>query len=88
VLGQLTFSDYGLAVTSGCSVFAPNENCGEAATILNSLLEQIRYEKGGTAGAYSPIRVYIEGDEKGVREVLFDECLVEEALDKNIEFPY
>ena len=54
---------------------------------MNSLIEQIRYEKGGTAGAYSPVRVFAEGDVKG-QELLFDECLVEEAVDKNSEFPY
>jgi len=68
------------------SPFVPDET-QEASTILNNFLEQIRYEKGGAAGACAPVRVWVEGDPK-VKDILFDECLVEDAVDKNTEFPY
>lgn len=51
------------------------------------MLEQIRNEKGGTAGAYAPVRVIVDGDQKGI-EMLFEECLVESTVDIKSEFPY
>lgn len=85
VLGHETFSDYALSISSGISSFQPVET--EASQILFNLLEQIRYEKGGTAGAYSPIRVYVEGD-LNIPAAVYDPCIVEDAIDKNTEFPY
>lgn len=85
MLGHETFSDYALSIASGVTAFQPIET--EASQILFNLLEQIRYEKGGTAGAYSPIRVYIEGD-MNILAAVYDSCLVEDAIDKNTEFPY
>lgn len=72
-------------MTPSGSPFIPTDSA--ASQILNNLIEQLRYEKGGTAGAYPPVRVFVDGDKKGV-EMLFDECLVEDAMDKNTEFPY
>ena len=86
MLGQISFSDYALNVASGTSPYTVVDR-SESSQILNSLIEQIRYEKGGTAGAFAPVRVFIDGDMKG-QEELFNECLVEEAVDKNTEFPY
>jgi hypothetical protein len=86
VLASDTFSDYALTIQSGISPFVPDEN-QEASTMLNNFLEQIRYEKGGTAGPCAPVRVWVEGDQK-VNTELYDECLVEDAVDKNTEFPY
>ena len=85
MLGADTFSDYAASISSGVSPFTPTESA--ASGILNTLIEQLRYEKAGTAGAYPPVRVFVDGDKKGM-EVLFDECLVEDAVDKNSEFPY
>ena len=85
MLGADTFSDYAASISSGVSSFTPTESA--ASGILNSLIEHLRYEKAGTAGAYPPVRVFVDGDTKGM-EVLFDECLVEDAVDKNSEFPY
>lgn len=47
----------------------------------------MRYEKGGTAGAYAPIRIFLDGDKGGLTR-LYDECLIEDAVDPNAEFPY
>ena len=85
MLGTDTFSDYAVSIISGVSTFAPTES--PASGVLNTLIEQLRYEKAGTAGAYPPVRVFVDGDKKGM-EALFDECLVEDAMDKNSEFPY
>ena len=60
----------------------------EASQILFSLIEQIRNEMGGTGGAISPDRIFVDGDKAGINEIIFQECLVEEAVDKQTEFPY
>ena len=85
MLGTDSFSDFAAGISSGVSPYTPIETA--ASGILNTLIEQLRYEKAGTAGAYPPVRVFVDGDKKGM-EMLFDECLVEDAVDKNSEFPY
>lgn len=45
------------------------------------MIEQLRNEKGGTAGSFSPIRVFLDGDKK-IFSILIDECLVEDTSDK------
>lgn len=84
-MGTETFSDYAINILSGMTAYQAIET--ESSQILNNLIEQIRYEKGGTAGAYSPVRVYVDGDPQ-IPLALFDDCLVEDAIDKNTEFPY
>ena len=49
------------------------------------LIEQIKAEKGGSA--LSPVRVFIDGDTNNTN-LLLDECVVEDTIDKNSEFPY
>jgi hypothetical protein len=48
----------------------------EASQILSSLIEQIKYEKGGQGAC--PVRIIVEGDREGA-QTIFDECLVEET---------
>ena len=49
------------------------------------LIEQIKAEKGGAA--LSPVRVFIDGDQNSTN-MLLEECVVEDTIDKNSEFPY
>jgi len=77
-----------LSIDSGHTPFTAVED-SEPSQIVNTLIEQIRYEKGGTAGAYSPIRIFVDGDtKKAFNKILIEECLVEESVDRQREFPY
>ena len=49
------------------------------------LIEQIKAEKGGSA--LSPVRVFIDGDQNSTN-MLLEECVIEDTVDKNSEFPY
>uniref|UniRef100_A0A7S3IHI3 Uncharacterized protein n=1 Tax=Strombidium inclinatum TaxID=197538 RepID=A0A7S3IHI3_9SPIT len=86
VLGQPSFSDYALTVKSGSTPFAPVEGL-PASEILGTLVEQLRYEMGGTAGSYAPVRVFLDGDQQGTTE-LYTDYLIEDTVDKNSEFNY
>lgn len=85
VFGYNDFQELAHNIESGVTPYAPIES--EASQIIHSLLEQLRYEKGGTAGAYAPIRIFLDGDKGGLTR-LYDECLIEDAVDPNAEFPY
>ena len=54
---------------------------------MNTFLEQLRYERGGTAGAYPSVRIILDGDKHGTT-ALYEECLIEGAVDSTQEFPY
>lgn len=68
---------------TGVDTFYPVED-NEINTLLASFLEQIKSEK--SAGAYPPVRI-MYGADKRERE-LVNECLVEDSVDKNSDFPY
>ena len=64
----------------------------EASSIFNTLLEQLRYEKGGTAGSYQPTRIFLDALSRSkksfMNDLLFEECLAEESLDRGKDFQY
>ncbi len=51
---------------------------------LWSFIEQIRYEKVG--GANAPLRLIYAGDQN--EKELIENCMVEDSVDVNREFPY
>ncbi len=86
MLGQPSFSDFALTIKSGSTPFAAVEGL-PASEILGSLVEQLGYEMGGTAGSYPPVRIYLDGDQQGTAELCQD-YLIEDTVDKNNEFNY
>jgi hypothetical protein len=60
VFGYDNFAEYAMSIDSGATPFQQVEG-SEPSQIIHTLLEQLRYEKGGTAGSYAPVRVFVDG---------------------------
>ena len=75
-MGYESFSDFAINHESGACGFYPVEGL-EGSTILHTLLEQLRYEKGNVGAC--PIRIWYEGDKDGLENILFEECIGEES---------